>query len=206
MDHPLLAPDRQRARTHAALVILLHPHGAEAVALGLARTWSSAVPAALLSTLRASGGDQAEEALAGIASRVEQAGLASSRLVLAGIGAAQDTALRLVFGQAAVGCAGMLAFGDSLPSWAVLEGHPAQMRAKLRLAWTAEDPMSCAAALGRLLRCFRMAGPDAQGTLLAQSDRPAREAGNSAGLSPPLVRLGGAYLAELVAVALNVAP
>jgi hypothetical protein len=79
----------------------------------------------------------------------------------------------------------------------VLGGHLTGTHSKLRLAWTA--------ALGGLLRCYRTAGIDAQGTVVAELGHPALDADDGPDLLPPLVRLDGAYLAELVAVALNAA-
>lgn len=201
MNRPFPDPTRQRAAAQAALVVVLHPANAEHVALGLVRAWAPVVPAAKLSAMSVAGEDGAERAREEVAGRLGQAGLDPSRLVLAGVGGAQGTALRLAFGKAALGCAGVLACGDPFLPLAALAGQPSPERPKLRLVWTADDPLSRAAALGSLLRCLRAAGLDAQGAVLPRPDRPFLDAG--AGAFPPLVRRGGAYLAELVAVALS---
>lgn len=199
MNRPFPDPTRQRAAAQAALVVVLHPANAEHVALGLVRAWAPVVPAAKLSALSVAGEDGAERAREEVADRLGQAGLDPSRLVLAGVGGAQGTALQLAFGKAASGCAGVLACGDPFLPLAALAGQPLPGWPKLRLVWTADDPLSRAAALGSLLRCLRAAGLDAQGAVLPRPDRSFLDAG----ALPPLVRRGGAYLAELVAVALN---
>ena len=155
--------------------------------------------------MRVADEDGGREAWEKVASRLGQAGLDPSRLVLAGIGDAQNMALQLAFGQAAVGCAGVVACGNVCLPLAALAGQPMWGRPKLRLAWTAADPLFSAAALGDLLRCFRSAGLDVQGAVLPRTARLPTEAGGGPALCLPLVRLGGAYLAELVAVALGAA-
>ncbi len=203
MDHSLPEPAWQRAAARTALVVVLHRAGAERVALGLVRAWAPAVPAAALSTLRIADEDGVGRAWQEVASRLGRAGLNPSRLVLAGVGGAQGTALRLAFEQAALGCAGVLACGGIVLPLAALGRHSSPGKPKLRLVWTADDPLSSAAALGGLLRCLRAAGLDAQGAVLPGALSPAVEAGGGPAPSLPLVRLAGAYLAELVAVALG---
>ena len=206
MDHSLPEPAPQRVPAPAAYAVVLHQAAAEQVALGLVRAWAPIVPAAVLSTLRVADADGERRAWEEVASRLGQAGLGPSRLVLAGIGDAQNMALQLAFGPAAVGCAGVLACGNVLLPLAALAGQPMRGRPKLRLAWTADDPLFSAAALGDLLRCFRSAGLDVQGAVLPRTARLPTEAGGGPALGLPLVRLGSAYLAELVAVALGGAP
>ena len=63
--------------------------------------------------------------------------------------------------------------------------------------------MFCAAALGDLLRCLRVAGLDAEGTVVkGRGPSPGSES-STCSPEPALVRMGGAYLAELVALALD---
>ena len=203
MNHPPLWPVRQRAPAPAALVAVLHAPGGAELAHELVRAWAPAVPAAAMSTMPVAGASGVEEALEGIADRLGRAGLNVSHLVLAGVGGGEETALQLVVGPAALGCAGVVICGDSLPPLLALEGRPATGRAKLRLVWTADDLLLCAEALGDLLRRLRAAGLDAQGAVVPRSNRPAPEV--DGGPSLPLVRLGGAYVAELAAVALDAA-
>jgi hypothetical protein len=204
MDHLLPPAARHRPLARTALVTVLHSSGGTGLADDLVRAWAPAVPAAAMSTmLVASGGGGIAETLAQIGRRLGEAGLDASSLVLAGIGGGEETALQLAFGQPALACAGVVACGDSLPPLRVLRGRPEAGRAKLRLVWTADDPLFCAAALGDLLRCLRAAGLDAAGAVLQRQDGPLRQADGRQPSSLPLVRLGGAYLAELVAVALG---
>ena len=201
MNHPLPWPAWQRAPAPAALVAVLHAPGSAELAHELVRAWAPAVPTAAMSTMPVSGAGGADEALEGIADRLGRAGLNVSHLVLAGVGGGEETALQLVFGRAALGCAGVVICGDSLPPLLALGGRPAAGRAKLRLVWAADDLLLCAEALGDLLRRLRVAGLDAQGAVVPRSNRPAP--GVDGGPSLPSVRLGGAYLAELAAVALD---
>ncbi len=206
MDHPLPEPGRQRTAAQTALVVVLHQAGAEHIALGLTRAWAPAVPAAVLLALRVADETGAKEVWEEVAGRLERAGLDSSRLVLAGVGSVQHMVLQLAFGQAAAGCAGVLACGNVLLPLAVLAGQAKPGRPKLRLVWTVDDPLFSAAALGDLLRCLRVAGLDAQGAVLPGATRLPTEADGYLALDPSMVRLSRAYLAELVAVALSAAP
>ncbi len=203
MDHLLPSPARHRPSAQTALVAVLHSSSGTELAHELVRAWAPAVPAAAMSTMLVTGNDVIAETLAQIGRRLGEAGLDASSLVLAGVGGGEETALQLAFGQAALACAGVVACGDSLPPLRVLSGRPEAGRAKLRLVWTADDPLFCAAALGDLLRCLRTAGLDAAGAVLQRQKCPSREADGRQPSSLPLVRLGGAYLAELVAVALG---
>lgn len=187
------------------MVVLLHPHGAEDAALALMRGWAPAVPMAALSALPVAGCAGTGQAWDAIFHGLERSGLPLSRLG-AGRGggcAGRRAAARVQPGG--IGCAGVLALGDGLPPLAVLGGQAVEGRPKLRLVWTVDEPLFCAAALGGLLRCLRAAGIDAQGAVVARPDPAARRMGVNT-LSPALVRLGGAYLAELIAVALGGAP
>lgn len=203
MDHLLLSPDQSHAHVRTALVAVLHSPGGTGLAHELVRAWAPSVPAAAVSTMLVDGAGGIEEAREQIGCRLDQAGLAMSSLVLAGVGGGEEAALQLVFGQAGLACAGVVACGDSLPPLRVLGGWSEARRAKLRLVWTADDPLFCAAALGDLLRCLRAAGLDAQGAVLQRQDRPSRDVDGFRPPSLPMVHLARAYLAELVAVALG---
>lgn len=209
MDHPPPLPAQGRAnlpgRAPAALVALLHGAGGVAFAQELVRAWVPLVPAAAVVAVPADGPGRAADAQGAVGRLLRQAGLPASSLVLAGAAGGEGAALHLAFGPGGLACAGVVACGDGLPPLRMLGGCLAPHRARLRLVWTAEDPLFCAAALGGLLRCLRAAGLDAQGAVLPREDRPSRGAGGypaACRLHPPLVHLGGAYVAELVAVAL----
>ena len=188
-----------------ALVVVLHPWSDAEAAHALTAAWAPTVPAAIISKLRVAGDGDIGEVSAQLAHGVEQAGLDTRRLVLAGIGDTAGMALQLALGQGAagrwpLGCAGVLACGNVLPPLGLLAGWSA-LQARLRLVWTADDPLFCAAALGDLLRCCRAGGVDAQGAVLARHGGAPGQ--GYRGPAPALVRLGRAYLAELVAVALS---
>ena len=161
-----------------------------------------------LSTLLVSHGSEGvDEAMAQLAQRLSRAGLDAAHLVLAGVCGAGEIALQLAFGPNALACAGILACGNMVLPLAPLARNAATSGTRLRLIWEADDPLLCAAALGGLLRCFRETGLAAQGSVLGPETRASSDVHDSvdAGCdpSPALVRLGRAYLAELVAVALG---
>jgi hypothetical protein len=164
------------------------------------------VPAADVTTLNVPEGRAGTVVSALLARRLDRARLDTARLVLAGVYGAEGMSLQLAFGEGALGCAGVLACGDALSPLEPLAGAPARCGTRLRLVGETGNPLSCAAALGGLLRRFRAAGLDAQGAVLGREGGPPEGDCTGRGPSPALVRLGGAYLAELVAVALGAAP
>jgi len=201
MDDLPTLPVRSPPSVQAALVAVLHSPRGTRLAHDLVRAWGPMVPAAVMATILVDSADGIAEPRAQIGCNLRQSGVDVSSLVLAGVGGGEQAALQLAFGQAAVPCVGVVACGDSLSPLCVLGGQPEASRAKLRLVWTAGDPLFCSAVLGDLLRCLRTAGLDAQGAVLQGRDRqPTEVHGN---LPPPLVHLAGAYVAELVAIALS---
>ncbi len=161
----------------------------------LARAWSPAIPAAQIATMQVPDGPAADAAAALAVRLLDQAGIAAESLVLAGVCGAEGTALQIAFARDAPSWAGVLTCGSVLVPLKPLADAPARRTTRLRLVWEVADPLCHAPALAELLRWFRAASLDAQGSVL---ERPE----GTDGLSPALVRLGGAYLAELVAVAL----
>ena len=159
--------------------------------------------------LRVADGGDIGEVTAQLAHRVEQAGLEAGRMVLAGIGEAAGMALQLAVGQG----------GDRARTAGV------RWRAGVR---------RCSAAAGAAGTAVRRPGPAAPGldggrpaVLRGGAGRPApllprrrggtrkapcwrgtgaHPAGTTAAPAPALVRLGAAYLAELVAMALGASP
>lgn len=205
---PERVPLGRLTSAETALVVVLHSWGDVEAAHALTAAWAPTVPAAAISMLRVADGGDIGEIAAQLAHRVEQAGLQAGRMVLAGFGGAAGMTLQLAVGQGASGrgplaCAGVLACGDVLPPLALL-ARRSVTQARLRLIWAADDPLFCAAALGDLLRCCRAAGVDAQGAVLARHG--GASGGDHDGPAPALVRLGAAYLAELVATALDAPP
>lgn len=205
---PEWVPRDRPASAETALVVVLHSWSGAEAARALTAAWAPTVPAATVLMLRVVEGGDIGEVAAQLARRVEQAGLEAGRMVLAGIGGAAGMTLQLAVGQGATGrgplaCAGVLACGDVLPPLALLARRSA-VQTQLRLVWTGDDPLFCAAALGDLLRCCRDTGVDAQGAVLARHG--GASGGDHGGPAPALVRLGAAYLAELVAMALDASP
>jgi hypothetical protein len=187
----------------AVLVVLLHPPEVAHLADSLAVAWAGVVPAAEVSLLPVMAGEDRATISLELAARLRSAGLESSRLVLAGVFGAEEVVLQLVTGSAGQACAGVLACGGVLPPLGLLRETPVQFRPRLRLVWTSEEPMVCAATLGDLLRRLRVAGLDAEGTVV-KGRRPSPDLGSGqSDPEPALVRMGGAYLAELVALALD---
>jgi hypothetical protein len=198
----LMSSVKLRTAAPAVLVVLLHSSDSEQVLTGLKRTWERAVPAANVTTMFVADCGSADEILAQLANRLAQAGLDAAHLVLAGVCGAEHVVLQLVLGSTAFACAGVLACGEPLLPFTLLAEGSAGFAATVRLVWKAEEPLLYAAALGESLRCFRAAGMDAQGAVVPGQKRSSEAAHGNHEPGPALVRLGGAYLAELVAVAL----
>lgn len=176
--------------------LLLHPPGAATAARRLVRAWSQPIPLAEVSTLQVPSCMGADAVSALLAHLLDRAGLAAERLVLAGVCGAEAAALQIAFARNAPTWAGVLICGSPLLPLKPLADVPVQRGTRLRLVWDVADPLVQAAALAELLRWFRAAGLDAQGSVLGRQE-------GSPSPSPALVRRGGAYLAELVAVALG---
>jgi hypothetical protein len=190
----------------SVLVVLLHPPGAAYLARNLADAWAPAVPKAKLSLLPVMESHDRASVSAEVAKRLAQAGLDSLRLVLAGLFGAEEVVLQLASGSDALACAGVLACGDVLPPLGLLRATPVQFRPRLRLVWNSDEPLFCAAALGDLLRWLRAAGLDAEGIVVKRGVALSEVGRSGFGPGPALVRMGGAYLAELVALALERSP
>jgi hypothetical protein len=187
----------------AVLVVLLHPPEVAHLAERVAVAWARVVPAAEVSLLPVMAGEDRARVSLELARRRRAAGLWSSRLVLVGVFGAEEVVLQLVTDSTGQACAGVLVCGEALPPLGLLRATPVQFRPRLRLVWKSNDPMFCAAALGDLLRWLRAAGLDAEGAVVKRRD-PSPDLGSSTHLpEPALVRMGGAYLAELVALALD---
>jgi hypothetical protein len=191
------------APARAVLVVLLHPPEAAQVADSLAVAWAQVVPGAEISLLPVVAGEDRANVALELAARLRSAGLDTSRLVLGGVFGAEEMVLQLVTGSAGQACAGVLACGDVLPPLGLLRAAPVQFRPRLRLVWKSDEPMFCAAELGDLLRWLRIAGLDVEGTVVNGRNRSPDLEGSTHSPEPALVRMGGAYLAELVALALD---
>jgi hypothetical protein len=176
------------------------------MACELARAWRPTIPAADVFTVSVDEDGRAglSDLLIGLLDRSD---LRNRPLVLAGVCGAEATALQLGFDPTLPQCAGILVGGRVLPPLGPLAVEMVDRSVRLRLLWEVGDPMAWAAALGELLSWFRAAGLDAQGTVLEQADsEPMDERRAACDFSPALVRMGRIYLAELVAVALNMQP
>jgi hypothetical protein len=198
-------PPRTPPRTKV-IVLLLHPPEAAAVAAELATVWRPAIPAADVLTVSI-----VEDGGAGLRDLplrlLDLSDPCARPLVLAGICGAEAAALRLGFDRTLPQCIGILVGGRILPPLGPLAAGMADRSVRLRLLWEVSDSMAWAAALGELLSWFRAAGLDAQGTVLERAASvPMDERAAACSFSPALVRMGRVYLAELVAVAMNLQP
>ncbi len=191
------------AQFKSVLVVMLHPPAATDLAHFLARVWAPAVPAAKLSLLPVAESHDLTHISGELGHSLEQAGLDAGRLVLAGFCGTEGTVLQLATGNNALPCAGVLACGDVLPPLALLSGRHSRFGPWLRLVWNSDEPLFSAGALGDLLRWLRAAGLDAEGTVLDRRGASSEHECGGAEPLPALVRMGGAYLAELVALALK---
>ena len=193
MDHSLPEPAPQRVPAQAAYAVVLHQAAAEQVALGLVRAWAPIVPAAVLSTLRVADDHGGRRAWEEVASRLGQAGLGPSRLVLAGIGDAQNMALQLAFGPAAVGCAGVLACGNVLLPLAALAGQPMRGSAEAAAGLDGGRPAVQRGGPGRPAALLSECRPGRAGSCAAQDGPPAHGGGGRSRLrsaaGPPGQRL-----------------
>lgn len=198
MNHFRPHPVRSGASSAGALAIVLHGPGDAEIAANLAASWRPAVPTAAISILPVPERDpRAVAAL--LAGHIDATGLPPERLVLVGAYGTEMTALQLALGPDAPAWAGALVCGTNLPQLAPCAPASPHRTTRLRLIWEATDPLLCADALGETLRRLRGAGLDAQGSVLGWNERDERP-------TPALLRLGGAYLAELIATALGAAP
>lgn len=191
------------ASATGALAILLHPARQAAPARELARLWGSRVPSARVSTLslREYCCSQVEDVAADLASRLRRAAVLPSRLVLAAVCGAEDSALQLIFGDPPFPCVGLLVCGEAPMPLAPLSTSRGVSQVKLRLVWSRVDPLSGAAALGGLLECFRMVGIDAQGGVVGTPGESSAPGCELSAPQSPIARLGGAYFVELMAFA-----
>jgi hypothetical protein len=206
MNHIFADPVLQGAAIARALVVMLHLPGIAGPAGKLAEAWRPVVPAArieLQSVPEGLGADATLELLGGL---LDRAGLPPERVALVGVCGAEDVALQLALRRDALAWAGLLLCGSALPPLTPLADISLHRGTRLRLIWQASDPLLHAVALGELLRWIRVAGLDAQGCVLEQGTSVPDGAGVGCAPSPALVRLGGAYLAELIATALHGAP
>jgi hypothetical protein len=204
-DRPILTIVRPSTPPIRVIVLQLHPPHGAATACKLARAWRRTIPTADIFTVSVANDDS--DWLPALPTELLDRGTRRRPLVLAGICGAEATALQLGFDRTLPSCAGVLIGGRMLPPLRPLAEGMADRTARLRLIWEVNDLMAWAAALGELLSWFRAAGLDAQGAILEQEDDVATgkcRAGSS--LSPAMIRMGRIYLAELVAVAMDIKP
>jgi hypothetical protein len=201
MAHSLASTIQQPYR---ALVVLLHPDDSAEPARRLAQAWRPIVPTAQVAALSVSC-DGVGTAQAQLSTLLDAAHLGRQRLVLVGICGAEGIALQLAYSRSVPICGGILACGAILPPLTPLAASNGNHDVRLRLVWDVRDPLTAAAALGALLQWFRADGVDAQGTVLEQEGASSACHPDNDVMSPAVTRMGGAYLAELVAIALGAA-
>ena len=204
---PSEQPTLARASTHTGsrnngayrpIAVMLHAD-MQAAAATLADAWRPVIPAAELIVL-----DVARLTDDEVSKRLKQlrqpAGLTPIQVIAIGVYGAQDVAVRMAFGQLELECGAILAVGSALPAvLAPLAVDAASRCRRLRIVWETTDPLQHSIILGELLACFRSVGIDTQGAVFGAAT--ASQLGQSA--SATAIRMGGAYLAELVALALT---
>jgi hypothetical protein len=200
MAHPLALAAGHVLPAPKIDVVVLHPEGAGEETSALARTWQPAVPAATMTAVNLTAANPV--ALAALLNnRLGTPGPDAPPRVIAAVLGAEGSLLHLLSEHMLPECTGLLVCGETQLQVQSLRRISTGGRISLRLAWEADDPLPCAVALGEMLRRYRAAGYDAEGAVLSRPALSAQAA--HARPSASLVRLGGAYLAELVAVALT---
>jgi hypothetical protein len=209
-----------RSSPTRVVVLILHPPELAAMARDLVSAWQPAIPAADLFAVGVAEGGRIDlpNLTNGPLDRTDRR---KRPLILAGICGAEAAALQLAFDRSLPQCTGVLIGGRVLPPLGPLATRMADRAVRLRLLWQVDDPTAWAAPMGELLSWFRAAGLDAQGAVLEPSfQQPEGLTGMRAGSespimeecavgsspSPALVRMGRIYLAELVALAMDMQP
>ena len=194
-------PRRTRARIRP-LVVVLHTPAEAALALHLIRAWAPTVPAGCFVGAAVEPCD-----LAAVTERLQtlmRDGVqVPEHTILVGICGAANLALRIGLAPDAWAFAGVLVCGPMLVPLSPFAQGGTASGARLRLIWTAQDSLQVSAALGALLQYLREAGLDAQGAVLGSPYCGPGYGDEGCARAVALVRLSGAYLAELVAYALG---
>lgn len=203
MTLPLEAVWPRRPRGVAAVALMLHLPGDAALAAALARAWTPTNPCAAIMPVAA----HAVAGAAQICDTLTRYDLRPNQAVLVGFGGAAALAFTHALAQDKPGFAGLLMCGTSLagasPPQEARGARPLALP-KLRLIWLVDDTLASARLLGERMRDLRRSLADVQGAVLLQS--PAEdsvEAGEAMGGGSAIMRLGAAYLAELLAGALS---
>ena len=194
------APTLSPRASPRALAVLLHDPLQAVGALKLCDVWQPLIPATRISNHGLPEEDVAT-GLAVLRENLNQAGLSPPRVVLIGALGAENLALSLAFAHAEPICGGVMIFGSARPAGAPNRLPPTGRDLHIRLLWEAVDPVPCVAEMRRHPSRFRAAGLDPQGTVLRREEAAAGQSRSSP--SPSAVRMAGAYLAELVAIALG---
>src|SRR5690349_9896349 len=168
--NPLVAAIPYRPPATPIPVMLLHPAAAAEAAVVLARLWNPIVPAATIVTVSTDSATDTDDMLASLIPQFGRSALTDDAGILAGVCGAEAAALRLAFAPDGPAWSGVLVCGRALPLLAPLTGT--LRRTRLRLVWDEFDPLPHTAALAELLRCYRAAGVDAQGSVTARREGP----------------------------------
>jgi hypothetical protein len=193
-----------RAKAAEILVVLLHNPQERLAAERLALIWKPTVPAAVVSLLSVTMSDL-EVARREVTARRAHARLSRRKVVLVGTRGTEALALALAYGSPRPLCGGLLICGSTLPMSTAPEVGSRHKTIKCRLVCNLGEAVSDD-FLEQLLRRLRAAGVDAQGAILeSMLDLSPASLQNPLTLSDysaSVIRMGGGYLAELVATAL----
>ena len=200
---PEAAPARRPAER--ILVLVLHLPEAQSGAESLAAIWRPSVPAAEISLICAPMNGAGAARHETIARQVE-AQMPPRHTILVGIQGSEALALDLAFSSPVPLCGGLLICGGTVPDPEPISRPGSTLRPSCRLVFGEDDETAQLDPLRGLLRQLRLAGVNVRAALFntnldlssaAPGGRP-----EIAGYMPSVVRMGGTYLAELVATAL----
>lgn len=182
-----------------AQVVLVYPAGQAASVSRLCAEWRDDFPRADFINLEVAPGSTP----AALIDQVRPLIAEPQRAVCVGLLGAGPMSLRLVVTAREPLFRGLVCQNGLPEHQAVVVPHPSSRGLKLRLVWEADGVASSTAAMADVLAVLRAGGIDAQGTLLDAADRGADD-GPSPLIEPPAAfRMVRAYLAELVAAALD---
>jgi hypothetical protein len=187
------------------LVLILHVDGERELAERLTALWRPAVPAAAMSLIRAPMNDR-DSIRREIVTRQLEAHVNTRSIILVGLRGTEALALALAFGAPSPICAALLIVGGTLPDPAPNLRLVRTRRVHCRLVLDGDDERRHPEQLDDLLHGLQSAGVNIRGAVFntkpEQSTDPLRALSEMSGYAPAVMRMGGSYLAELVAIAL----
>jgi hypothetical protein len=187
------------------LVTILHADGDRQIAERLTDLWRPAVPAAAMSVICTARNDF-DTVMRDIVARQIEAPVSARRVILVGLRGTEALALALAFGTLSPICGGLLICGGTLPNPAPTVELDRTRQMHCRLVFDGDDETGDTGPLDELLQGLRSAGVNLRGAFFntkpEQSPDALRALSEMGGYAPAVLRMGGSYLAELVAIAL----